>query len=253
MFERAAGYIEAVQAVASFADAAQREGADIRQGVEVRTILAEKGKVIGVETNEGAYECGQLVLATGAWSAQLSRTLQIDLPMQVSRSQVALFRRPVDSGRRGAVFVDFAQDLYLRPAQGDLLHAGDLTPPTPESRNDPDNYQEAADSDWLPGVRQRLLRRCPAMHRCFGRGGYALLTAQTPDGQPILDRLPGVEGLYCAAGFGCTNFLLAPLVGQIMTAWLVDNGSVDFDLTAYSLARFAPAETPTAEQKEGAA
>jgi sarcosine oxidase subunit beta len=31
IYERAAGYVEAVQAVASFAEAAQREGADIRQ------------------------------------------------------------------------------------------------------------------------------------------------------------------------------------------------------------------------------
>src|SRR5438270_5402784 len=70
-FEAEAGYVEAVQVVASFADAARREGADVRMGVEVRSVLTEGGKVVGVETNEGRYECGALVLAAGPWAAAL--------------------------------------------------------------------------------------------------------------------------------------------------------------------------------------
>lgn len=253
LFERAAGYVEAVQVVASFAEAARREGADIRQGVEVRTLLTDKGKVAGVETNEGTYACGRLVLATGAWAAQLPRTLKIELPVQASRSQVALFRRPADSGRRGAVFADFVQGLYLRPAQGELLHAGDLEPSPSESLSDADVYNEAADGDWLPAIRQRLIRRCPAMHCCFGRGGYALLSDRTPDGLPILDRLPDLEGVFCAAGLGNDSFLLAPMIGQVLTQWLVENTVADVDLTPFGLARFAALEAAPAEQSAEAA
>jgi sarcosine oxidase subunit beta len=253
IFERAAGYVEAVQVVASFAEAARREGADIRQGVEVRALLAEKGKVAGVETNEGTYACGRLVLATGAWAAQLPRTLKMELPVRASRRQVALFRRPADSGRRGAVFADFVQDLYLRPGQGDLLHAGDWEAAANEALGDADAYNEAADADWLPSVRQRLIRRCPAMHCCFGRGGYALMTARTPDGQPILDRLPDLDGAFCAIGLGSESFLLAPLIGQVMTQWLLDNTVVDVDLSPFGLARFAEPEAAPAEENAEAA
>jgi sarcosine oxidase, subunit beta len=241
-FEYAAGYAEAVQVVASFAEAARREGADIRQGVEVRGIRTERGKVSGVETNEGPYECARLVLATGAWAAQLAGTVKIELPVRAGRAQVAMFRRPADSGRRGVVFADFVQGLYLRPAQGDLLHAGDLVPPPSDASLDADSYNEAADGEWLTGIRQRLIRRYPAMHCGFGRGGYGLLTALTPDGQPILDRLPGLEGAFCAVGFGSDNFLLAPLVGQIMAQGVVENTFGDLDLTPYGLARFAESE-----------
>src|SRR3954469_18141452 len=64
-FESEAGYVEAVQVVASFADAARARGADIRQGVEVKTLLTEGGKFAGVETNEGRYESRNVILATG--------------------------------------------------------------------------------------------------------------------------------------------------------------------------------------------
>src|SRR5437660_1202933 len=81
-------------------------GADIRQGVEVKSILTEKNRVMGVETNEGRYECGRLVLATGPWAAQLAGTVGLKLPVQACRTQVALFRRPPECGRRGAVYGD---------------------------------------------------------------------------------------------------------------------------------------------------
>ncbi len=244
IFERSAGYVEPVQVVASFAEAARRGGADLRQGVEVRALLVEKGKIKGVETNEGTYECARLVLATGAWAAQLPGTVNLTLPVSANRAQVALFRRPVDSGRRGAILADHVQGLYMRPSQGDLLHVGELQPPPDEPAIDPDAYNEAADGDWLPAVRQRLLRRYPAMHCGFGRGGYGLLIARTPDGRPILDTLPGLEGAFCAAGFGAESLLLSPLVGQVVAQWVVEDKVADLDLMPFGLERFAEKELP---------
>jgi glycine/D-amino acid oxidase-like deaminating enzyme len=244
IFERGAGYVEAVQVVASFAEAACREGADVRQGVEVRALLTDKGKITGVETNEGAYECARLVLATGAWAAQLPRTAKVEVPVRAGRAQVALFRRPAGSARRGVVFADGVQGLYLRPGQGDLIHAGDLTAPPDEPSIDPDTCSEAADADWLPAIRQRLIRRYPAMYCGFNRGGYGLPISRTPDGLPILDRLPELEGAFCAVGFGSASLLLAPLAGQAMAQWLVDGTTGDLDASPFRLARFAETEPP---------
>src|SRR5947209_1300033 len=91
-FEAEAGYVEAVQVVASFAEAARREGADIRLGVEVRALVTEGGRVAGVETNEGRYASRCVILATGAWAGQLARDAGVRLPVQACRTQVALYR-----------------------------------------------------------------------------------------------------------------------------------------------------------------
>ena len=82
-----------------------------------------------------------------------------------------------------------------------MLHAGSIAGEEVDDPVDPDEYNEAADGTWLPQVRQRLSRRYPAMHRGYGRGGYGALYAITPDWHPILDRCPGLEGVYCAVGF----------------------------------------------------
>ena len=236
--EREAGYVEAVQVVASFADAAQRAGADIRQGVEVRDIIVEGSKIAGVETNEGRYESPCVVLATGPWAANLGTKAGLKLPVQASRTQVALYRRPADFGRRGAVYGDFVHGIYFKPTHGDMVHAGSLAGEEINNPVNPDQFNEAADSDWLPVVRQRLSRRYPAMHRSYGRGGYGALYGITPDWHPILDRLPGIEGGYCAVGFSGHGFKMSPIVGQLMAEMIVDGQCSTLDVSALRLARF---------------
>jgi sarcosine oxidase subunit beta len=248
-WEAEAGYVEAVQVVASYADAARREGAEICEGVEVRAIVTEGGHVAGVDTNEGRYETRCLVLATGPWAAQLGRTVGLNLPVQACRTQVALFRKPAEFGRRVATYGDFVQGIYFKPTHGEMLHVGSIAGEEIHQPVDPDNYNEAADGNWLPMIRQRLSRRYPAMHRGYGRGGYGALYAITPDWHPILDRLPGVEGAYCTIGFSGHGFKMAPIVGQLLSELIVDGQTRTLDITPLRANRFNendPVKTPYA-------
>jgi sarcosine oxidase subunit beta len=246
-FESEAGYVEAVQVVASFAEAARREGADVRLGVEVKGVVTEGERVTGVDTNEGRYSSRCVVLATGPWAAQIALAGGLRLPVQPCRTQVALFRRPADFGRRGAVYCDFVQGLYFKPTHGDMIHAGSLAGEELQEPVDPDHYNEAANGAWLPQIRQRLGRRYPAMHRGYGRGGFGALYAITPDWHPILDRLPGLEGGYCAVGFSGHGFKMSPIVGQLMAELIVEGRAAALDIAPLRLARFAeddPFKTP---------
>ena len=247
--EAEAGYVEAVQVVASYAEAAKRDGADIRLGVEVQSILTKGSKIVGVDTNEGRYESPCVILATGPWAARLGGDLGVTLPVQACRTQVALYRRPPDFGRRGAVYCDFVQGLYFKPTHGEMIHAGSIAGEEAQSPVDPDKYNEAADGDWLPMVRQRLSRRYPAMHRSYGRGGFGALYAITPDWHPILDKLPGLDGAYCAVGFSGHGFKMSPIVGQLMAELVLDGKASTLDISALRYGRFAendPVKTPFA-------
>jgi len=238
-YEAEAGYVEAVQVVASYAEAARREGADIRLGVEVRGIVKQGNKIVGVETNEGRYSAGTVILATGPWAAALGKEVGVNLPVQACRTQVALVRRPSEVTRRGAVYADFVQGVYFKPTHGHMIHAGSVAGEESKCPVDPENYDESADGPWLPGMRQKLCRRYPALHRSFGRGGYGALYAITPDWHPIMDKLPGVDGGYCAVGFSGHGFKMAPIVGQLMTEMIVDGAAKTLDISPLRLQRFA--------------
>jgi glycine/D-amino acid oxidase-like deaminating enzyme len=169
--------------------------------------------------------------------------------VQACRTQVALYRRPAGETRRGAVYGDFVQGLYFKPTHGEMIHAGSLAGEEIRDPVDPDHYNEAANGDWLPEIRRRLSQRYPAMNRCYGRGGFGALYAITPDWHPILDRLPAVDGAYCAVGFSGHGFKMAPIVGQLMAELVVDGACRSLDVTPLRLARFQendPVRTPYA-------
>jgi sarcosine oxidase subunit beta len=248
-FESEAGYVEAVQVVSSFADGAARLGAEIRQGVEVGEVLVEGSRAVGVQTNEGRCACRTIILATGPWAARLAGQVGIRLPVQACRTQVALLRQPTDFGRSGPVYGDFVQGLYFKPTHGAMIHAGSIAGEEIRDPVNPDDYNEAADGAWLPQVRQRLSRRYPALHRGYGRGGYGALYGITPDWHPILDRCPGLEGVYCAVGFSGHGFKMSPIVGELMTELVVDGKASTLDISPLRLARFQendPVTTPYA-------
>ena len=122
---------------------------------------------------------------------------------------------------------------------GEGIQAGLLSAGEANETIDPDDYNESADADWLPRVRQRLSRRFPGLHRSFGRGGFGALQTVTPDGLPLVDRLPGLEGVYCAAGFGGRSVLFAPAAGQAMAELVIDGQAASLDLGPMRAGRFA--------------
>jgi glycine/D-amino acid oxidase-like deaminating enzyme len=202
-----------------------------------------------VDTSEGRWQAGAVVIAAGPWADRLARTAGLNLPVQACRTQVALFRKPAGLGPTGPVYGDFVKGVYFKPTHGELLHAGTLAGEELKQPVDPDAYNEVADGDWVRGVRQGVAERYPSMRRGVGRGGFGALYAITPDWHPILDRLPGLHGAYCAVGFSGHGFKLSPIVGQLMAELIVDGRASALDIAPLRFSRFAendPVKTPYA-------
>jgi len=236
--DRDAGTLDAVQVIASYAEAARRSDVELCQGVEVQRIVASKNKVTAVETNEGTLECGTIVLTAGTWAPALVRELGVSLPVRACRSPMAVFRRPPDSGRRSTIQVDRVQGMIFQPVPGDLLLAASQSPDELDKDAAPESSSEAVTAEWLAQARQRLSRRYPALHRAYGRGGYRALAAITTDAMPIIDRLPGIEGGYCAVGFGTRDVELAPAAGEMLADLILGDQNITMDYASLGLARF---------------
>jgi glycine/D-amino acid oxidase-like deaminating enzyme len=66
----------------------------------------------------------------------------------------------------------------------------------------------------------------------------ACLRPVTPDGLPIIGKVPTCEGAYLATGGGTKGILLAPAMGQAI-ADLILTGSTSLDIASSSPDRFA--------------
>jgi len=67
------------------------------------------------------------------------------------------------------------------------------------------------------------------------------LYAITPDDNPVIGTLPGVEGLFSAVGFSGHGFQHGPSVGRIMSELILD-GKTNFDLSPFAYERFGTME-----------
>jgi glycine/D-amino acid oxidase-like deaminating enzyme len=76
------------------------------------------------------------------------------------------------------------------------------------------------------------------MDQSYYRGGWSGLFTTTPDWHPILDRVPGVEGLFCMVGFSGHGFKLAPAIGQAMSELILDGPVSSIDLSPLRFSRF---------------
>jgi glycine/D-amino acid oxidase-like deaminating enzyme len=211
--------------------------------VRATGILSSGGRISGVLTSEGDIATAIVVVAAGPWAEGVASWAGATLPVKSCRTQVALVRRPCDFGGPHPVVCDLGNQLYLRPTHGEMTHVGNIDPREENAVVDADSYSEVADAAFVQEVRQKFERRYPALRRGWGRGGYGALYAITPDWRPIVDRLPGIEGAFCAAGFSGHGFKMAPAVGQIVSELVVAGRTTSFDIGALRADRFAAGNT----------
>ena len=227
-YEPQSGYADPYSTSAAYVQRAEELGAEILVGTAVESLLVESGRVVGVATDGGRFSAGSVVLATGPWSPLLTRACGVELPITPMRVQVCLFERAAGL-RHDKVFVDTPRGVYTRPEGEDLMLVGSVQ--TDEAKagvEHPDHYQRTADFDAVSRYSEQLIGRFPAMDEGNFVNGYASLYDVTPDWQPILDEVPGVDNLFCAAGSSGHGFKLAPVVGE-MVAELVLRGALDSD------------------------
>jgi glycine/D-amino acid oxidase-like deaminating enzyme len=151
------------------------------------------------------------------------------------RHQVASLNRPVDLIPDHPTVGDIAQSFSFRPDGSSMTLLGVGENPVA----DVDSYNQGMEMSGITDALGKLARRMPAMADSYVRGGWAGLFTTTPDWHPILDRVPGIEGLYCAVGFSGHGFKLSPMIGASMAELIAQGRASTIDISPLRFTRFA--------------
>jgi glycine/D-amino acid oxidase-like deaminating enzyme len=135
---------------------------------------------------------------------------------------------------------DFVSQVYFRPEHGGLTLVGS-TRHTHDAVVEPDACPEAAEPAWIQEFAERSIHRFPRMEAARSRGGWAGFYDTTPDFQFVLDRAPGIDGLFVACGFSGHGFKHAPIIGDLVADLVLGTTPADpyLDLGFFALSRFA--------------
>ena len=238
-YEHDSGYVDAVAATRTLAEAAMRGSASIYEGRAVTGIRVEGGRVAGVQTDAGPISASTVVCAAGAWSVPLLKAVGVEVPIEAQRVQVAVLNRPLDMPETGTMtYVDTSAGFFCRNAGPNRTLAGvgggefhDVV--------DPFNYDLGMNPGFDDAVKRTLAKRMPAMARATTLYGYACLYDMTPDLHPILGPAESIDGLHLMLGFCGAGFKKGPAIGQCMAELIVNGKATTVDLAPFRLGRYA--------------
>jgi sarcosine oxidase subunit beta len=231
------GFVDPYSAMIGFMTWASEHGAKLWKNAKV-TGMSQSSGTFTVETIKGTVSTRKLVNAAGAWAAEIAKMVGVDLPVEPLR-RMLVPTEPFDQFPHTApMIIDMSNGFHFRPeALGFLL-----------AWNDPEEtpgFKTEFEPSFIEKILIRAADRVPVFENVAvnPKRAWAGLYEMTPDHHPILGRVPGVEGFFCANGFSGHGVMHAPATGKILSD-LILTGTIDLiDVKLLDLARFTEGRT----------
>ena len=240
------GYLDPHTATFAVAAAARKLGVRIRQNTrvtgfdlgprrEIRRVLVEDGEPIDTEL---------VVNAAGMWAPRVAEMAGAFIPSTpVDHQHVAL--RAVEGHELPAdmpAFRDPDNLVYCKAEHGGMLFGGYEAEPNARWLEGVP-WEHAATSlppDWVrfQPLMEGAIRRFPFLADAQAVRLVCHPDAMTPDSNPLIGPMPGVRGLWVAAGLSLNGFGGGGGIGRAVARWIT-SGDPGVDIAPYRAWRFA--------------
>jgi D-amino-acid dehydrogenase len=210
----------------SLTAAARKRGATVRRGRAEPVV--ESGRLAGVRIDGEHVACDRVVLAGGAWSAELMSTLGFSLPVEPQRGQIAHLHLDGTDTSRWPIIGGFG-DQYILTFRPDRVVAG-------ATRETGSGFDVRQTAGGVQSVLNEALRVAPGLGSATLREVRIGLRPLSADGLPFIGPAPRVADIVVATGHGPSGLQLGPYSGMVAAA-LVQDRSVDVDLAPFALER----------------
>ena len=235
------GVTSPVDTTMSLIKGARNGGAQVFEGISVKSLTKKNGICTGVETEDGLkIEAEAVVMAGGMWTRQLAKTIGVNVPLQACE-HFYIVTEPLENVLQGMPTLrDPGNYTYFKEETGKIM-AGFFEP-----RAKIWNLEEIPrdfcfgtlpeDWDHIGPIFEAACHRVPALAdtgiQLFFNGPEAF----TPDGTFYLGESPEVERCFVASGFNSVGIQSAGGVGWVLADWIID-GQAPMDLTSVDISR----------------
>jgi sarcosine oxidase len=232
VFQPEGGFVAAERSVHAFVRLAQERGAQLRTGETVRSV-EERSGCVRIVTDAGEIAAAAAIVSVGPWLPSLLP--HAGLPLRVTREVMGWF---VPS--QSALFAADRFPVFLLESRHGMHYGfpldaeGWVKVARHHHRNesvDPDGYDRFVSADDERLIRDALAAHLPAANGTLGKAQTCLYTTM-PDGDFLIDRLPGSPHVIVASPCSGHGFKFAPVIGEIL-ADLATGGQ-----PAHDIARF---------------
>lgn len=196
------GRVDPDRLLARLADDLRARGVTLAHGFDVTGLATDGRRVTAVETTDGPLPARTVVLAAGAWTPRLTRSLGLRLPVQPAKGYSLTL--PAQGPRLPLILTE--EKLTLTPLGDRLRVAGTLALTGYDARVEP--------------RRVAPLRRLAAQYADADAVAAAPVWSGfrpcSPDGLPFVGPAPGFDNVVIATGHGMMGITLAPITGRLV-------------------------------------
>ena len=220
---REEGAAEPVAATMALIESARARGLEVLEGVTVLGLEAMSGKITGIRTADGVLKADEVVIASGANTPALAKTLGLTVPIEAPPGLI-VHSKPVAKMLNGLVI---ATELHVRQT-----HEGRIIAGSDFGGTDPGGDPQGTANNLFEKLRA-FLKGGQSLEMDFHTVGYR----PTPkDGFPIVGTVEGIHGLYLAVTH--SGITLAPAIGRFAAEEIL-TGKREPLLEPYRLSRFS--------------
>jgi glycine oxidase len=202
------------------AAALARRAGSVATGVAVTGLKVAGGRIVHVRTTVGDLQPGVVVLATG-----LAPEPWVRVPQRLVKGHLVA-TEPVGFRLRCGLH---SPGLGVGSmADGGLLAGG---------TRDEDDDSAQVRPEVVQAIRRRVNELLPAAGQVRVRYQWCCFRPATADGQPVIDRVPGLDNAWVSAGHDGDGLLMAPATGQALAGWIA-SGRRPREIAGFGLSRF---------------
>jgi sarcosine oxidase subunit beta len=226
-----------------YAQAARKLGVEIAPWHEVTGIDATGPRIEGVRLRriveggergpagpELTVRTHRVVNAAGAWSPRIAAMLGVVLPNRPHRHEICS-TEPLKPWLKPLV-ADLSDGLYFSQSTRGEIVGGISNAYVPEGLDATSSHA------FLGKYARALVRTCPVLAEVKVLRQWAGCYDLTPDANPIVGPVDGVDDFHQASGFMGHGFMMAPVVGKRL-AHVIAKGAEEPLFERWNLRRFA--------------
>lgn len=216
------GQVSSILAPIAFQREAERCGAVYHFNERVTGYLREGDRITGVRTDKDQYSACWVVLTAGSDAAEHGPMLGIEIPVTPDSHEAGIsapvehFLAPLIVDLRPGPEGKTTNFYFGQNREGQIIFCY-----TPKDLFIGTNRESL--SEFLPVLAARMIALIPKFKNLLIRRVWRGCYPMTPDGVPIIDHAPGLEGLILAVGMCGQGLMLGPGVGKNIAAMITDN------------------------------
>ena len=203
--------------IAALEDELDRLGVVFRFGFEIegwntKPLADGRRRLLGVRSGDEVIEADEFVLASGVWSSEMARSLDLRIPMQAGKGYSLTLPNPKQ--RPALCSICTEARLAVTPMDGTLRVGGTM---------EMAGTEESVSQRRVRGITRAFPDYFPAFEeRDFADiKPWVGLRPVSPDGMPYIGRASRWENLTIATGHAMMGLSLAPATGMIIANLLM--------------------------------